>query len=89
MEFVLLNTEGCHLCEEATPIVMRAAIEVGAQLFSEDIAESDHAQSYIEKYGQLIPVVLHEESDTFLCWPFDVEAVIDFMLTCFNQDVLA
>ena len=69
--FILYGTEGCHLCEDAEQILADAGIDFQ----SNDIIEN---QEWQEKYGLLIPVLLHVENQRQLNWPFDKAAIANF-----------
>lgn len=69
MALVLLGTEGCHLCDEAQALCMRLQGTLNCDLFVEDIALS---AELVERYGLIIPVLLHEESQAELRWPFSL-----------------
>ena len=51
----LLTKPGCHLCEEARPIVRRVCAAAGARLTERDIGAEPEL---FERYRDLIPVVL-------------------------------
>ncbi len=50
-----LGRAGCHLCDEAEPLVRRSARLVGADLVRRDI---DQDRGLSREYGSRIPVVL-------------------------------
>lgn len=50
-----LAKPGCHLCEEAEPLVRDAAAGHGAELMVLNILDDEVLQ---QQYGELIPVVL-------------------------------
>jgi len=63
-DYVLIGTEGCHLCEQAEQMLREAGL-----LFS--IAEiMDHPQ-WQDKFAVKIPVLLHQDTGEWLAWPFD------------------
>ncbi len=67
---VLLGTAGCHLCEQAEELLNSCLLnDTKLIVESIDISEQD---SWLEKYGIRIPVVLHPESQHELGWPFDI-----------------
>ena len=70
MALVLLGTQACHLCEDAQALLMPFQGQLKVDIFLEDIAES---VEQVERYGLRIPVLLHEESQDELGWPFDAE----------------
>ena len=50
-----LTRAGCHLCDDARPLVQRVAAKVGAQLDEIDIEVFPELE---ERYGTRIPVIL-------------------------------
>ncbi|MDH3260938.1 MAG: glutaredoxin family protein [Acidimicrobiia bacterium] len=52
---VFLTRSGCHLCEEAEPLVRRLAAEVAARVEARDI---DADPVLLNEYTDRIPVVL-------------------------------
>lgn len=68
MALVLMGTEACHLCEEAQALLVQFQSALTADVFVEDIAESE---AQVERYGVRIPVLLNEETGAELDWPFD------------------
>lgn len=68
MALVLMGTEACHLCEEAQALLVQFQGALTADVFVEDIAESE---AQVERYGVRIPVLLNEETGAELDWPFD------------------
>lgn len=71
-DFLLFGTEGCHLCEDAE----RLLIDAGIAFESRDIMDDEELQ---EKYGLLIPVLWHTESQRQLNWPFDEYRLREFV----------
>ncbi len=53
-KIVLYSKEGCHLCEEAAPLVRRLARELGMQFQQTDISSD---ASLLARYRFSIPVV--------------------------------
>lgn len=74
-DFALFGTEGCHLCEDAEALLAEAGIIFQKQ----DILDRIEWQ---EKYGWLIPVLCHIESQRQLNWPFDDQQVREFVNSC-------
>ncbi|WP_417224433.1 glutaredoxin family protein [Amphritea sp.] len=75
-QFLLMSSEGCHLCDEAADILI-AQLNPSQHLLDEvDIAYDD---ALMEKYGVLIPVLVDEASGAELRWPFDAEGVGEFI----------
>lgn len=52
---VFLTRSGCHLCEEAEPLVRRLAAQVGAGV---EIRNIDFHPALLAEYSDRIPVVL-------------------------------
>jgi len=79
MKLILYSTLDCHLCEQAADLLKQVAVKFDLEYI--DIAGSaDPAQSEIlvEKYGIRIPVIKNE-SGKELGWPFDLEALENFI----------
>ena len=53
-----LTRSGCHLCDDARPIVLSEADRIGANVKELDIDTDDRL---VARYGMRIPVVLAEE----------------------------
>lgn len=51
----LVGREGCHLCEQAAPVVARVAEATGARWTRVDV---DSSPDLLHKYADLVPVVL-------------------------------
>ncbi len=68
IRLLLLETAGCHLCEQAQAIANQCRLEI-PHLFIEDIdiADSEEWQAH---YAIRIPVLYHPETETDLSWPF-------------------
>ncbi|MGH8912454.1 MAG: glutaredoxin family protein [Acidimicrobiia bacterium] len=66
MTFV--TRSGCHLCEEAEPVVRRVASRVGAAL---EVVDMDTDDDLIRLYGLRVPVVLGPGGDVL------AEGIID------------
>jgi thiol-disulfide isomerase/thioredoxin len=76
IQLTLYGTEGCHLCDHASELIIRAAqtySNIAVQYI--DIIEDDELMA---TYGLSIPVL--KLSDTIsLCWPFTVEEIKTFI----------
>ncbi|MDO9105344.1 MAG: glutaredoxin family protein [Methylovulum sp.] len=77
IRLLLLETAGCHLCEQALLIVNQCGLE-DHKLYIEniDIADSEQWQA---QYATRIPVLYHPETKTDLGWPFDQTVVQAFI----------
>ncbi|WP_430461983.1 glutaredoxin family protein [Thalassolituus sp. LLYu03] len=76
MALVLFGTEACHLCELAQTVLMECAASIPCDVFLEDISESE---ALVDRYGSRIPVLLHEESQRELQWPFTHDDLLEFI----------
>ncbi|MDT8407482.1 MAG: glutaredoxin family protein [Methylococcales bacterium] len=64
--WLLLGTEGCHLCAEAEAMLLAQGVR--SQVTVVDIAEQEQWQA---TYATRIPVLLHSASGVTLDWPFN------------------
>lgn len=71
----LLGTLGCHLCEQAEAVLM-PLVARGLQVEVIDIAERE---SWVEEYGQRIPVLRRVDNAAELNWPFAAEQLAIFL----------
>jgi hypothetical protein len=85
LAILLLSTQACHLCELAQQVLQQAfslpEVQVLAQqhelqIFLEDIIDN---ANWLELYGDKIPVLLDEDSNLSLHWPFDVNQVVHWL----------
>jgi Glutaredoxin-like domain (DUF836) len=68
MEYVLLGTSGCHLCELAEEMIDACCLGTNPlEIEKIDIAEQNHWQ---QDYATQIPVLLHLTTLQSLRWPF-------------------
>lgn len=76
---ILYGTAACHLCEEAEELLIKAqqVIAFPIQIQKVDISESDDLMS---RYGIRIPVVFKKEAGAEINWPFDFNALVDFLV---------
>ncbi len=77
--FLLLGTEGCHLCDQAEAILVAG---LNPQVHSLDAMDIAYDDLMLEKYGERIPVLLHEVSGSELYWPFNEAELIAFIERC-------
>ncbi|GGI88354.1 glutaredoxin family protein [Shewanella gelidii] len=69
--YVLLHTEGCHLCDEAMVILQQANVP----FLCCDICEDEELATV---YGTRIPVLRNDSNGLELNWPFDSAALHTF-----------
>jgi hypothetical protein len=77
IRLILLETAGCHLCEQALEIVNQCWVN-DFDLFIENLDIADFPEWQAE-YATRIPVLYHPETQTDLGWPFDQTAVTAFI----------
>jgi Glutaredoxin-like domain (DUF836) len=77
MKVLLLGTSGCHLCEQAEELI-NESLQTGLACSIEivDIAEQTQWQ---HGFATQIPVLLHQESQHYLDWPFTQNDVLTFI----------
>lgn len=73
---ILYSTLGCHLCDVAKELTWPVLRSRDFRLQEVDIADSE---ALVEKYGIRIPVLLLEDANAELAWPFDAEDVCIFL----------
>jgi len=71
--YVLYSTVGCHLCEQAQQLCS----EVLGQAVPEVDISTDNA--LLERYGIRIPVLQRLDTGAELGWPFDADAIMQFL----------
>ncbi|WOT03773.1 glutaredoxin family protein [Shewanella youngdeokensis] len=69
---ILYHTDACHLCELAADLLHKAQVTYVAQ----DICESEQLADI---YGTRIPVIKNPACNSELNWPFDLEALEEFL----------
>ena len=62
---------GCHLCEQAAPVVAREAARAGAAYVERDVDASDQDRA---AYGEKVPVVLLDGVE-HAYWQVDAKAL--------------
>ena len=70
IELTFFTTDGCHLCEEAKALLQKLLTQQPGRFQVEmvDIVESN---DLVEQYGTRIPVVIRDDAQQDLGWPFD------------------
>lgn len=72
---VLLGTSGCHLCDLAEEVLYRVQSLHPFKFIHADIIDRD---DWVKDYAEKIPVLLNSQGQA-LCWPFDDEAVMNYL----------
>ncbi len=73
---IFYTTAGCHLCDVARQVYQSTLSPDFFSVQEIDIADQDEL---IERYGERIPVLRRLKDDTELNWPFDQQALMDFL----------
>lgn len=85
MSVLLLSTPACHLCELAQQVLQQAFLEPDVEKLSQAHSIEIYLQDIIdepdllETYGEKIPVLLDEETQLSLEWPFDAKEVMAWL----------
>ena len=89
ISIVLYTTLGCHLCEQAEVVIARVSQHLASHKVNLSLSKTDIAEdaSLVDAYGIRIPVVrvLHSEID--IGWPFDENALLNYLMTNDQQNV--
>ena len=73
MAWVLLGTDGCHLCDDAQRVILSLHGQLPVDVFVQDIIDNEQ---WLQRFAEKIPVLLDEESGAYLSWPFDAMSVL-------------
>ncbi len=72
----LMTTEGCHLCEHATPLLVAG---LDPNLFEVDLVDIAFDDQLMNLYATRIPVLVDSQSGAELDWPFDMQLLAEFV----------
>ena len=72
----LMTTEGCHLCEHATPLLVAG---LDPNLFEVDLVDIAFDDQLMNRYATRIPVLVDSQSGAELGWPFDIQQLAEFV----------
>ena len=72
----LMTTEGCHLCEHATPLLVAG---LDPNLFEVDLVDIAFDDQLMNRYATRIPVLVDSQSGSELDWPFDMQQLAEFV----------
>jgi len=72
----LMTTEGCHLCDQALPILVEGINPTKYEVDLVDIAFDDELMN---QFATRIPVLVDPQSRQALDWPFDAEQLAQFI----------
>ena len=73
MELILYQRDTCHLCDLALAVLADARVPEFESVFIDD---DDALEA---RYGLRVPVLRDASRDTELDWPFDPEALRNFL----------
>lgn len=73
-ELILYGTSACHLCEEASAILLPITNASCITMLQVDIADEDELMT---RYGLRIPVLACNGLE--LDWPFNAEQIVEFL----------
>ena len=73
MELTLYQRDNCHLCDLALAVLADARVPEFESVFIDD---DDALEA---RYGLRVPVLRDASRDTELDWPFDPEALRNFL----------
>ena len=79
VEFKLLGTSGCHLCDLAEDLL--AGLLAEGQPWQIELIDIADDESLLARYATSIPVLLGDSGADPLCWPFSREQVLQWAAT--------
>ncbi|MEY4768066.1 MAG: aspartate ammonia-lyase, partial [Pseudomonadota bacterium] len=87
MQFILLGTSACHLCEQAQQLWINLKSQY-PKLNLTVIDIIDHAE-WQDEYQLKIPVIIHLDSHQELAWPFNQQQLSQFIMntTLFRTEI--
>ena len=72
----LMTTEGCHLCDQAIPLLVSG---LDPSLFEVDLVDIAFDDELMDQYATRIPVLVDPQSQQSLDWPFDANQLAQFI----------
>lgn len=72
----LMTTEGCHLCDQALPLLVSGIDSTKYEVDLVDIAFDDEL---LNQYATRIPVLVDPQTKQSLDWPFNDAQLADFI----------
>ena len=73
MRLTLFQRDDCRLCDLALDVLAQARAPEFSSVFIDDNAELE------SRYGERVPVLREDASGRELNWPFDADAVAEFL----------
>jgi len=72
----LMTTQGCHLCDQALPLLVDA---VDPDQFQVDLVDIAFDDDLMRLYALNIPVLVDVSTQKRLDWPFDTAQITHFL----------
>jgi len=72
----LMTTEGCHLCDQALPLLVEG---VDPAKFEVDLVDIAFEDELMNQYATRIPVLVEPQTKQSLDWPFDAVQLAQFI----------
>jgi hypothetical protein len=85
LAILLLSTQACHLCELAEQVLQQAFSQPEIQqlmlsqtldIYVQDIIDQPQ---WLDLFGEKIPVLFDEKTESTLCWPFDSSSTVAWL----------
>lgn len=78
----LMTTEGCHLCDQALPLLVSG---IDPSKYEVDLVDIAFDDELMNQYATRIPVLVDPQSKQSLDWPFDAEQLAQFIQSVEGQ----
>lgn len=72
----LMTTEGCHLCDQALPLLVEG---IDPAKFEVDLVDIAFEDELMNQYATRIPVLVEPQTKQSLDWPFDAAQLAQFI----------
>lgn len=77
MNYLLLATAGCHLCELAEQLISECRFT--GESFNIELIDIAEQTQWQQGFATKIPVLLHQESQHYINWPFTQDDILTFI----------
>nr|WP_217362037.1 MULTISPECIES: glutaredoxin family protein [unclassified Marinobacterium] len=77
-----MTTEGCHLCDQALPLLVSG---IDPSKYEVDLVDIAFDDELMNQYATRIPVLVDPQSKQSLDWPFDAEQLAQFIRSVEGQ----
>jgi len=78
----LMTTEGCHLCDQALPLLVEG---IDPAKFEVDLVDIAFEDELMNQYATRIPVLVEPQTKQSLDWPFDAAQLAQFIQSIERQ----